>query len=137
MHSKIIKTKAMKRLLIIAALINLAVAVIHTFIGESEIIAPLLATNAPDTVRWTLHSAWHMISVVLYLSSFTLFYLSRKDKSDPRSKILPNYIGIQYIALALVFVVTSFVYEIFFPQIIMLAPIGILALLAGKMSKKA
>ncbi len=127
----------MKKLLIIAAFINLAVAVIHTFIGESDIIAPLLATDAPDTVRWTLHSAWHMISVVLYLSSFTLFYVSRKDKSNPSSKILPNYIGIQYIVLAMVFVVTSFVYGIFFPQIVMLAPIGILALLAGRMANKS
>ena len=41
----------MKRLLIIAAIVNLAVAVIHTFIGESDIIGPLLATGAPDTVR--------------------------------------------------------------------------------------
>lgn len=137
MYSKIIKTESMKRLLIIAAIVNLAVAVIHTFIGESDIITPLLATDAPDTVRWTLHSAWHMISVVLYLSSFTLFYVSGKDKSNPNSKILPNYIGIQYIALAMVFVLTSFVYGIFFPQIVMLAPIGILALLAGRMADKS
>lgn len=127
----------MKRLLIIAAIVNLAVAVIHTFVGESDIIAPLLATDAPDTVRWTLHSAWHMISIVLYLSSFTLFYVSRKDKNDPHSKILPTYIGIQYIALAMVFVVASFVYGLFFPQTVMLAPIGILALLAGRMANKS
>lgn len=127
----------MKKLLIIAAIVNLAVAVIHTFIGESDIIKPLLATDAPDTVRWTLHSAWHMISVVLYLSTFTLFFVSRKDKSDPLCKILPNYIGIQYIGLAMVFVVTSFIYGIFFPQIVMLAPIGILALLAGRSAQKS
>ncbi|WP_026947412.1 hypothetical protein [Algoriphagus marincola] len=124
----------MKRLLIIAAIVNLGVAVIHTFIGESDIISPLLVTDAPDTVRWTLHSAWHMISIVLYLSSFSLLYVSRKDKSNPISKILPNYIGIQYIGLAMVFVVTSMIYGIFFPQIVMLAPIGILALLAGRMA---
>ncbi len=124
----------MKTILTVAAIINLAVAVIHTFIGESDIVAPLLATDAANTVKWTLHSAWHMISVVLYLSSLTLFYASRKDKSDLRSKILPNYIGIQYIGLAMVFVVTSFVYGIFFPQIVMLAPIGILALMGGKMA---
>ena len=127
----------MKGLLITAAVVNLAVAVIHTFIGENDIIATLLATDAPDTVRWTLHSAWHMISVVLYMSSFTLFYVSRKDKNDPYSKIFPNYIGIQYIPLAMVFVVTSLVYGIFFPQIVMLAPIGILALLAGRRTKNA
>jgi hypothetical protein len=78
-----------------------------------------------------------MISVVLYLSSFTLIYVSRKGKNDPSSKTLPNYIGIQYIALAMVFVVTSFVYGLFFPQIVMLAPIGILALLAGRAANKA
>ena len=127
----------MKALLTIAAIVNLAVAVIHTFIGESDIITPLLATDLPDTVRWTLHSAWHMISVVLYLSSFTLFYISRKEKNDPRYKILPNYIGIQYIALALVFVGSSIVYGIFFPQIVMLAPIGILAFLAGRMAHRS
>jgi len=126
----------MKKLLIITAIINLGVAIVHTFIGESEIVAPLLATDAPDTVRWTLHSAWHMISVVLFLSSFTLFSVSQKGKDNPQSKILPIYIGIQYIALAMVFVVTSFVYGIFFPQIVMLAPIGIFSLLAGRIAHK-
>lgn len=125
----------MKKLLIIAAIINLGVAIIHTIIGESDIVAPLLATDAPDTVRWTLHSAWHMISVVLFVSSFTHFYLSRKEKNDPHTQILSTYIGIQYMGLAMVFVVTSMVYGIFFPQIVMLAPIGILALLASRAAR--
>ncbi|MCI4647237.1 hypothetical protein [Phaeodactylibacter sp.] len=126
----------MKTLLLIAAIINLAVAIIHTIIGESDIVAPLLATDAPDTVRWTLHAAWHMISVVLFLSALTLFYLSRKGKDDPRSMVLSRYIGIQYLALAMVFVVTSVGYGIFFPQIVMLAPIGILAILASRAASK-
>lgn len=127
----------MKKLLIIAAVINLAVAIIHTIIGESDIIAPLLATDAPDTVRWTLHSAWHMISVVLFISTLTLFYVSRKGKDKPHSMVLSKYIGIQYLALAMVFVVTSLMYGIFFPQIVMLAPIGILALLASRVAGKS
>jgi hypothetical protein len=126
----------MKKLLIIAATINLAVAIIHTIIGESDIVAPLLATDAPDTVRWTLHAAWHMISVVLFISALTLFYVSLKGKDDPRSMVLSTYIGIQYIALAMVFVVTSVLYGIFFPQIVMLAPIGILAILASRAASK-
>lgn len=127
----------MKKLLIIAAVINLAVAIIHTIIGERDIIAPLLATDAPDTVRWTLHSAWHMISVVLFISTLTLFYVSRKGKDEPHSMVLSKYIGIQYLALAMVFVVTSLMYGIFFPQIVMLAPIGILALLASRVAGKS
>lgn len=126
----------MKKFLIIAATINLAVAVIHTIIGESDIVTPLLATDAPDTVRWTLHSAWHMISVVLIISALTLFYLSLKGKADPTSMVLSKYIGIQYLALALVFVVTSVVYGIFFPQIVMLAPIGTLAILGNRAAGK-
>lgn len=127
----------MKTLLIITAIINLAVAIIHTIIGESDIVAPLLATDAPDTVRWTLHAAWHMISVVLFISALTLFYVSRRGKDDPRSLVLSKYIGIQYLALAMVFVVTSVVYGIFFPQIVMLAPIGILPLLASRAAGKS
>lgn len=126
----------MKRILIIAGIINLAVAVIHTFIGESDIIAPLLNSDTPILVKSTLHSAWHMISVVLYWSSFMLFYVSRKAKNDSHAKILPIYIGIQYIALALVFVVTSVMYGQFFPQIVMLSPIGILSLWAGRMANR-
>lgn len=76
----------MKKFLIIAAIINLAVAMIHTIIGERDIVAPLLATDAPDTVRWTLHSAWHMISVVLFVSSFTLFYLTGRKKTTQIQK---------------------------------------------------
>jgi len=127
----------MKNILVIAAIINLAVAVIHTFIGETDIVAPLLASNAPELVQATLHSAWHMISVVLYLSSFALFYVSQKDKNSPHGKILPTYIGIQYIALAMVFVVTSLVYGQFFPQIVMLLPIGLLSFWAGRKANKS
>ncbi|MBM1277184.1 hypothetical protein JQU41_00555 [Ponticoccus sp. SC6-36] len=123
--------------LIIAALINLAVAVVHTFIGEASIVAPLMTSDAPDLVKATLHSAWHMISVVLYLSSLTLFYLSRKEVRDPTVKLLSGYIGIQYVALAMVFAVTSVIYGQFFPQIVMLLPIGVLSLWAAHMARKS
>ncbi|MBM1219753.1 hypothetical protein JQU17_06055 [Ponticoccus sp. SC2-23] len=127
----------MKMTLIIAALINLAVAVVHTFIGEASIVAPLMTSDAPDLVKATLHSAWHMISVVLYLSSLTLFYLSRKEVRDPTVKLLSGYIGIQYVALAMVFAVTSVIYGQFFPQIVMLLPIGVLSLWAAHMARKS
>ena len=122
----------MKKFLIIAAVINLAVAIVHTFIGESDIIAPLLSTDAPNTVKWTLHAAWHMISFMLIQSTMTLFYLSGKPKDYSHSRILSKYIGIQYVFLALIFVGASVKYEIFFPQIIMLAPIGIFSILASR-----
>jgi hypothetical protein len=127
----------MKMTLIIAALINLAVAVVHTFVGEASIIAPLMTSDAPDLVKATLHSAWHMISVVLYLSALTLFYLSRREARDPAVKLLSGYIGVQYVALAMVFVVTSVIYGQFFPQIVMLLPIGLLSLWAAQMARKA
>ena len=85
----------MKTILIAAALINLAVALVHTFIGESQVIAPLLASDASDLVRGTLHSAWHMITIVLFLSSLTLLYLSRKTEDARLVRTLPAYIGVQ------------------------------------------
>lgn len=127
----------MRMTLIIAAIINLAVAVVHTFVGEASVVAPLMGSDAPDLVKATLHSAWHMISVVLYLSSLTLFYVSRKDVTDPAVTLLPGYIGIQYVGLAMVFVVTSAIYGQFFPQIVMLLPIGLLSLWAARMATKA
>lgn len=126
----------MKRLLLIAAFINAPVAIIHTFIGETDIIAPLTDSDAPMLVKATLHSAWHMISVMLYLSSVMLFYVSRKGEDNPQLRLFPLYFGIQYISLSLVFVVTSILYGQFFPQIVMLAPIGLLALWAGRQTKK-
>lgn len=127
----------MKMTLIITALINLAVAVVHTFIGEASIIASLMTSVAPDLVTATLHSAWHMISVVLFLSALTLFYLSRKEARDPAVTLLSGYIGVQYVALAMVFVVTSASYGQFFPQIVMRLPIGLLSLWAARMATKA
>ena len=127
----------MKTILIAAALINLAVALVHTFIGESQVIAPLLASDAPDLVKGTLHSAWHMITIVLFLSSLTLLYLSRKTEDARLVRTLPVYIGVQYIALALVFVVTSLLYGQFFIQILMLLPIGLLSFWAGRMANTA
>jgi hypothetical protein len=126
----------MKMILIAAAVINLAVAVIHTFVGESQVVAPLLASDAPDLVKGTLHSAWHMITVALVLSSLTLFVLSRKEETDPLNKTLPIYFGIQYIGLALVFVWRSVLYGQFFIQILMLLPIGVLSFWAGRRARK-
>ncbi|MEO1454696.1 MAG: hypothetical protein AAFU41_20560 [Pseudomonadota bacterium] len=127
----------MKTTLIIAALINLAVAVVHTFIGEANIIAPMMTSDASDLVKATLHSAWHMISVVLYLSALTLFYLSRKKPDDPVVTLLPGYIGVQYVALAMVFVATSVIYGQVFPQIVMLLPIGLLSLWGAHIARNA
>ena len=127
----------MKSFLFIAAIINAAVAVVHIIIGEAEILAPLLASDAPELVQATLRSAWHMISVVLLVSSIALFYAGLGDRHHPRVTELPTYIGIQYIALALVFVVTSFVYGQFFIQIVMLLPIGVLSLWAGRLARSA
>lgn len=126
----------MKKLLLSASLINLTVAVVHIVIGEMAVVAPLLASDAPDLVQATLHAAWHMISVVLLLSSFALFRASREDGVDPDAGALPTYIGVQYIALALVFVVASVVYGQAFIQILMLLPIGILAFRAGRLARK-
>ena len=125
----------MKTILIVAAIINLAVAVVHAFVGESQVVTPLLASSAPDLVKATLHSAWHMITVVLFLSSFTLFYLGQRDEVRQSGKTLPLYIGIQYIALALVFVVASFVYGQFFIQMLMLLPIGLLSFWAARIAR--
>jgi len=127
----------MKRILIVAGIINLAVAAVHAFVGASQVVAPLLASDAPDLVKGTLHSAWHMITVVLFVSSFTLFYLSRKEETAPLNKTLPVYIGIQYTGLALVFVVTSVIYGQVFIQILMLLPIGLLSLWAGRLAHRA
>jgi len=127
----------MKVILIVAAIINFAVALVHTFIGESQVIAPLLTSDAPDLVKATLHSSWHMTTIVLLLSSLTLFYLSRKGETDPLCRVLPIYIGIQYTALAMVFVVTSVMYGQVFPQIVMLLPIGLLSLWAASKARSA
>lgn len=127
----------MKRLLLFAAIINLAVAVIHIWIGQAEVVSPLLASDVPDLVKGTLHSAWHMISVVLLLSSLTLFNVSFAGNGGPNSAALPTYIGVQYIGLALVFVGSGILYGQFFIQILMLLPIGILSFWAGRLARHA
>jgi hypothetical protein len=110
---------------------------VHIVIGEKEIVAPLLASDSPELVQATLHSAWHMISVVLLLSSIALFRASREEGGGPHAGTLPTYIGVQYMALALVFVVASVVYGQVFIQILMLFPIGILAFWAGRLATKS
>jgi hypothetical protein len=127
----------MKKLVFLAAIINLAVAVVHIFIGEAGVVAPLLASDVPELIKGTLHSAWHMISVVLLMSSFALIYVGMTDQDGAASATLPTYIGIQYIGLALVFVVSSFVYGQFFIQILMLLPIGLLSFWAGRLAARS
>lgn len=127
----------MKLVLLSAAILNAAVAGVHIFVGEAGVVSPLLASDTPDLIKATLHSAWHMISVVLLLSSVTLFYAALKGHDGPRSAILPTYIGVQYTGLGLVFVVSSVVYGQFFIQILMLLPIGLLSFWAGRLARTA
>lgn len=115
----------------IAALINLGSAFIHTFLGQIDLVNPLLISNVSTQVKGELVGAWHVVTIILFATSIPLLKAAF-SKFEPSQIDLLKYIGWLYILFALPFMVTSIWYSIFAPQWLLLLPIGILTLIGLK-----
>ena len=111
--------------LIIAGALNLFTALVHTIGGQLDLVNPLLKSNlsAQATTEWT--GAWHMVTVMLFASSY---YLLRNSFGKAPDNGVIHFIGILYMLFALAFLASSVVLQVFTPQWVILLPIGILAL---------
>jgi len=61
---------------IIAGLLNLITAFVHTIAGQFDLVSALLATDLNVQAKSEWMAAWHIITILLFLTSF---YLIRSD----------------------------------------------------------
>ncbi len=111
--------------------IGLITAFIHLISGQSGIIKPFLPCDLAAMPKAVLHACWHMVTVVLFASAIALLYLGVTPISG--SNALALFIGGQFVAYAIVFLVFSFrgnwsnrLFKL--SQWTLLLPIGVLAI---------
>lgn len=121
---------------IVAGLLNLLTALVHTIAGQFDLVIPLLSTDLNLQAKSEWMAAWHMITIFLFLTSF---YILRsgfgKSKIDDSSSI--KLIGILYCLISIPFIVSSIYFKTFAPQWIILLPIGMLSIIGLPKTKYA
>jgi len=108
----------------IAGVLCLFTALLHLVGGQLSLVQPMLSSNLDDQVIGELVGAWHMVTIVLFYSSWVLLW-----PSDVHQYSLFKFLGNSFILFGLIFVGTSTYFGLFTPQFILLIPIGVLILL--------
>ena len=120
---------------IIAGMLNLFTALLHTIGGQLSLVDPLLQSNLTDQVKAEWFGAWHMVTIVLFATSFYLLQKGFAKGKDNHGEIIKP-IGILYSLFAIPSIVSSIMMQVFAPQWIILLPIGIFALVGMMKNKK-
>jgi hypothetical protein len=115
----------------IAAIINVGSALVHTILGQVDLVNPLLESNLSTQVKGEWVGVWHIVTIILFATSIPLLKAAFKKIENSQIDLL-KFIAWLYILFALAFIVVSIWYFIFAPQWVLLLPIGLLTLIGLK-----
>lgn len=113
---------------VIGGLLNAFTAVLHTIDGQKTLIDPLLDSALELTIKIQLLGVWHMVTIMLFVSSYALLRHGLSPKANGQGALI-RQIGYLYVLFAAAFILASIWGTSFAPQWILLLPIGGLALL--------
>lgn len=119
---------------LIAGIVNLLTALIHTFGGQLDLVNPLLKSNLADQTKAEWFGVWHLVTLLLFATSYEILRNTLVAVQVRKSEIITS-IGYLYILFSIPFIVTSFYFSLLAPQWILLLPIGLL-ILFGKEKEK-
>jgi len=122
-----------KTLFLIAGVINLLVALLHTIGGQLDLVNPLLDSNLTNQAKSEWLGAWHIITIVLFASSLYLLKTGLGKYEKVNIELL-RYIAILYVLFGIPFILSSMYLKILAPQWILLMPIGLLTWLGLRKS---
>ena len=109
----------------IAGFINLITAIIHLFAGQMDLVNPLQNSNLEDQQKAEWIGAWHIVTILLFFSSFIILKAGFGKLKEYELQILRRF-GMLYILAGVPFIISSIYYSVFAPQWILLMPIGVL-----------
>ncbi len=112
---------------LIAGIVNVATALLHTIGGQMDLVDPMLSSNLENQAKAEWFGAWHMVTIILFGSSY-LILKNAIVAFEQTQAALMKHIGIMYILLSTPFCVSSVVHKLLVPQWILLLPIGVLVL---------
>ena len=58
---------------LIAGIVNLLTALIHTFGGQLDLVNPLLKSNLSDQSKAEWLGVWHMVTLLLFATTYVIF----------------------------------------------------------------
>ncbi|WP_338763516.1 hypothetical protein WAF17_19780 [Bernardetia sp. ABR2-2B] len=118
---------------LLAGILNLFTALLHTFGGQIELINPLFSSNLDNQIQTELLSVWHMITLFLFFTSAVFI----KNYFAPREecRAIIQFISYVYFLFSLSFIGVSIINQILAPQFILLLPIGVLGFIGVKKYK--
>ena len=114
--------------LIVAGILNSFTAILHTIGGQLDLVNPLSNSNLSNQQKAEWIGGWHIITIVLYATSYLLLKTGFNSGKQLNSEIV-KYIGIIYLLFSIPFIVTSITYNLLAPQWILLFPIAIFSIL--------
>ncbi len=116
---------------LIAGIVNLFTALLHTIGGQIDLVNPMLSSNLENQAKAEWFGAWHMVTIILFASSYIV--LRNAIVSYQKRQIdLMKYIGVLYVLISIPFCVSSIIHKLLAPQWILLLPIGGLILYGVK-----
>ncbi len=113
---------------IIAGIINSFTALLHIIGGQLDLVNPLLTSNLNLQTKTEWLGAWHIVTVILIVSSYYLLKYGLNTLQKRNSDVI-QLIGILYILFSITFIISSLFMKTFAPQWILLLPIGVLSLI--------
>lgn len=119
----------------IAGIVNLFGALLHTIAGQIELVNPLLDSNINIQQKAELTGAWHIVTILLFFTSYTILKTAFRNDTANRKEI--KSIAILYLLSGIPFMLSSFWFGVHAFQWILLIPIGILLFIGlAKSGKK-
>lgn len=119
---------------IIAGLLNLFTAILHTVGGQLDLVNPLLDSNLHQQAKTEWLGVWHMVTIILFLSSVYLLKRGFAKLQNVDIDMIKS-IGVLYVLFSVPFMVSSVVMKVFAPQWILLLPIGAITLIGLRKTK--
>jgi hypothetical protein len=129
--------KTKNRYWIIAGVLNLVTFFLHLIGGQLDLVNPMLETSLPIEKGAQWIGAWHIVTIVLLLTSYILLSAGFGKKYATNTELI-KLTGYLNLSFCLPFISASFYYGLLVPQWIFFLPIGILTIIGlNKRSKDA
>ncbi|WP_163832366.1 hypothetical protein [Spartinivicinus ruber] len=112
-----------------AGILGILTSLVHIFAGQIDPVRPFLNSELADIPKATLLACWHMVSLILVISSGVFTYVGWMNADYMVMVVLG--LSITYVTFAAVFIFVGWYFFryhglIKLPQWVLLLPIGIL-----------
>lgn len=113
---------------IIAGFLNLITFFLHLIGGQFDLVTPMLKTSLSLEKGSQLVGAWHMVTIILLVTSYILIAAGFGKKYSKNLELI-KLTGYLNLSFCLPFIIASFYYGLLVPQWIFFLPIGVLTII--------